>query len=94
MIIGLDVGAGLTKGVLLKDSSIIKSFFTSTDEPTRSAVKTIRSLLEDTRYKDSVDAIAISGGGSRKIGEKLLGISVIRVDEIQAIGVGGLTLAG
>jgi len=94
LMIGLDIGGGLTKGVLMKKSSIIKAFFTPTDDPVVSALKVLKVLLESKQEADSVEAIAVSGGGSRKIGKKILNMPVIRVDEIQAIGMGGLTLAG
>jgi len=94
LIVGLDIGAGMTKGILVKNSSIMKSLSIPTDDSTVSASKVLKALLECAQEEGLIEAIAVSGGGSRKIGEKLLGIPVIRVDEIQAIGMGGLTLAG
>jgi len=92
LIIGLDIGASMTKGVLMDNSSIIKSFSTLTSDSVVSALKVLKALL---RNKQGVKlVIAASGGGSRKIGKELLNLPVIRVDEIQAIGIGGLTLAG
>ena len=92
MIIGLDIGASMTKGVLMDNSSIIKSFSTLTSDSVVSALKVLKALL---RNKQGIKlVIAASGGGSRKIGKELLNLPVIRVDEIQAIGIGGLTLAG
>jgi len=93
MIIGVDIGAGVTKGVLMKDSSIIKASSTLTEYPVTSALKVLKILLEG-KQAGFVKAIAVSGGGSRRIGRKLLDFPVIRVDEIRAIGMGGLTLAG
>jgi len=93
LIIGLDIGASMTKGVLIKDLSIIKAFSTPSDDVNVSASKFIKVLLKRIPDVGSVDAVAASGGGSRKIGEKLLGIPIIRVNELQAIGIGGLTLA-
>jgi len=92
LIIGLDIGASMTKGVLMDNSSIIKSFSTLTSDSVVSALKVLKALL---RNKQGVKlVIAASGGGSRKIRKELLNLPVIRVDEIQAIGIGGLTLAG
>jgi len=92
LMIGLDIGAGMTKGVLMDDSSIIESFSTLTSDPVASALKVLKALLGNKQGMKLV--ISASGGGSRKIGKKLLNLPVIRVDEIQAIGIGGLTLAG
>jgi len=94
LIIGLDIGAGMTKGVLMRDSSIIKTSSKITNDPTVSALNVIKALLKDKYDIDLIDAIVISGGGSWKIGENLLDMRVIKVDEIKAIGIGGLTLTG
>lgn len=93
MIIGLDIGACMTKGVLMKGSSIIRVSSTLTEDSVASALKVLKTLLE-SKQAGLVKAIAVSGGGSRKIGEKLCNLPVMKVDELQAIGVGGLTLAG
>ncbi len=94
MIIGLDIGAEMTKGVLMKGSSIVKSLSIPTDDSVASALKILKVLLEYAKEKGLVKTVAISGGGSRKIGGELLDIPVTKVDELQAIGIGGLTLAG
>ena len=94
MIIGLDIGAWMTKGVLMRGSSIIKTSYVLTDDPAASAMKVLNVLLEATRDARLIETIAVSGGGSRRIGGKLLDIPVVRVDEIKAIGLGGLTLTG
>jgi len=93
LIIGLDIGAAKTKGVLMKGKSIIKSLSISTEDPHASALKVLKALLEYAQ-ESQIRNVAISGGGSRRIGERLSGIPVIKVNEIQAIGMGGLTLAG
>ena len=93
MIIGLDIGACMTKGVLMKGSSIIRVSSTLTEDSVASALKVLKTLLE-SKQAGLFKAIAVSGGGSRKIGEKLCNLPVMKVDELQAIGVGGLTLAG
>jgi len=93
-MIGIDIGAGMTKGVLMKNSLIIKSFSTLTDDVVVSASKILKALLESIHDAGSIDVVAVSGGGSRKIGEKLCDLPIMKVDEIQAIGIGGLTLTG
>ncbi|KYH41758.1 MAG: pantothenate kinase [Candidatus Bathyarchaeota archaeon B63] len=93
MIIGVDVGAYVTKGVIMKGRSIIKSISTPTEDPIESTSRTIKILLENTGAKDAVSIVAVTGGGSRRLGEKIGDISVVKVDELQAIGIGGLTLA-
>jgi len=91
MIVGIDVGAYLTKGVLIENDKILKKFSILTDEKAESAIRTLKILLDDR--SDSVYAVGISGGGSRKIKRDLLGISTVKVNEIRAIGLGGLMLS-
>ncbi len=91
MIVGIDVGAYLTKGVLIENDKILKKFSIVTDEKAKSALKTLKILLDER--SDSVQAVGISGGGSRKIKRDLLGLPTVKVDEIQAIGLGGLMLS-
>ncbi|MEM1586198.1 MAG: hypothetical protein QXX99_03025 [Candidatus Bathyarchaeia archaeon] len=38
--------------------------------------------------------IAATGGGSRFLGDEVLGIPLTRINEIEAIGFGGSTLSG
>jgi len=93
LIAGLDIGASTTKGVILKNREIVHGCLVPTSEPASTASKTLESLLANTGAKEGIDLVAVSGGGARKIGDVLLGLPVIKVDEIHAIGSGGLTLA-
>ena len=94
LIIGVDNGACVTKGVLMKDSLIIKTYSTLTEDSVTSALKVLNALLKSKQEAGLIKAVAVSGGGSRRIGKRLLDSPVIRVDEIRAIGIGGLTLVG
>ena len=93
LIVGIDVGASTTKGVIVKDSKIMYQHSVETLDPESSAVKVLRQLISKIEDKKNIGLIAASGGGSRKIGDDLLGIPVKKVNEIQAIGLGGLVLA-
>jgi type II pantothenate kinase len=93
LIVGLDIGASTTKGVILADSRVLHQYFIQTSEIVSSASNTLESLSAKIEDRGVIDLVAVSGGGSRKIGDRLLGLPVKRVDEIQAIGLGGLILA-
>lgn len=93
LLLGLDIGAYITKGVLIKGSSIVASLSIPTDKPAASASNVLKSLLDSVK-EEKVTTVAVSGGGKRRLGESLLGKTVVKVDELQAIGIGGLTLAG
>lgn len=91
MIAGLDIGASMAKGVLVdKNLRIINKIAISSNKPRIAALNIIEVFLN----RFPVNYIAISGGGSRLIDNEILGLPVERVDEIKAIGLGGLLLAG
>ncbi|MEM2913405.1 MAG: Fumble domain-containing protein [Candidatus Bathyarchaeia archaeon] len=97
MSIGLDIGASLAKGVLVDEGlNIVDKCVLPVADPRAVAQEILGRLLRGFggRILDFAGAIAVSGGGSRFLGDKILGLSVKRVDEIRAIGFGGLLLAG
>jgi type II pantothenate kinase len=96
MIVGLDIGASFAKIILVdKNLKIIDKHILPVNEPKTFALRItdffINSFGGD--YKGIIDAVVASGGGSRFIGDKVLGLPVRRVDEVRAIGLGGLLLA-
>ncbi|MCW4020153.1 MAG: FGGY-family carbohydrate kinase [Candidatus Bathyarchaeota archaeon] len=94
LIVGLDIGASTTKGVIFEDSRLVHHLSVPTSDIEISAASVIKRLLAEIKDRDTIDLVAVSGGGSRKIGDTLLGLPVKRVNEIRAIGLGGLTLTG
>ncbi|MEM2594012.1 MAG: Fumble domain-containing protein, partial [Candidatus Bathyarchaeia archaeon] len=59
------------------------------------ALRTLNSFIRkiDEELRGRIGVVAASGGGSRFIGEEAFGLPVKRIDEITAIGLGGLLLA-
>ena len=95
LIIGIDIGASTTKAVALEGSKIMRMESIKTTDIAASAGKVLEKILETIgRSYEDVEKIAISGGGARRIGETFLKLPVIKVDEIRAIGLGGLALSG
>jgi len=95
LIVGIDLGASMTKAVVLEKSQIIgvKSIRTlDTSDPAQTILR--ETLLSIGRGYEDVKRIAVSGGGARSIGDTFLGLPVTKVDEIKAIGLGGLALSG
>lgn len=97
MIIGLDIGASFAKAILVNKSlDIIEKQILPVEDLKTAASRTLISFVvkigED--FKNRIKIVAASGGGSRFIGGEILGLPVKRVDEISAIGLGGLLLAG
>lgn len=93
MIIGIDIGGSTTDAVSLNDGVHVVSV--EANDPFAAAAGALGKLLSDLGRKLSdVTAIAATGGGSRLLGDDLLGVPVRKVSEITSIGVGGSTLAG
>lgn len=94
MIVGLDIGASLAKGILLdKDLNIADKRVLPVEKPEDAAKKILKFFLEKGGYKRPIAMVAASGGGSRFLGDSFLGLPIRRVNEIRAIGLGGLILA-
>ncbi len=91
---GIDVGATRTKAVLLEQSKII-GFNDLVNAKVADPAKTaLMNVLEVANRKVAdVEAIAVSGGGGRQVENSLLELPVTKVDEIRAIGQGGLEIA-
>ncbi|MEM2557180.1 MAG: Fumble domain-containing protein [Candidatus Bathyarchaeia archaeon] len=95
MNIGLDIGASLAKGVLVdEDLKVLDKYVLPVTDPRIVAQEILGRLLRELGGRILAGAIAVSGGGSRFLGDNILGLPVKRVDEIRAIGFGGLLLAG
>lgn len=97
-LIGLDIGASLTKVVLVDEEFriICHGIFPSGDprETARKALNYILSSVPGVGCELRVKEILSTGGGSRLLGGEMLGLPISRINEIDAIGLGGLTLSG
>lgn len=95
MIVGIDVGGSFTKAVALEVSNVIGLCTVLTTEPIAAVSGALGKLLSQVgRSLKEVEVLAVSGSGARFLGNRLLDIPIIEVDEIEAIGIGGLTLSG
>ncbi|MEM2849391.1 MAG: pantothenate kinase [Candidatus Bathyarchaeia archaeon] len=95
MIVGVDVGGSFTKAVALEGSNIIGLCTVLTTEPVAAVSGALGKLLSQIgKSLKEVEFLAVSGAGARFLGSRILDIPVVEVDEIEAIGIGGLTLSG
>ena len=95
LIIGLDMGGTTTKGVLASESGILAKTVVVASDPLAAAAGAIGKLLTDKGVKlDDVEAVALSGGRTKPLPDRILGLPVREVDEIEAVGRGGAYLAG
>lgn len=92
MIVGIDIGGSTTDAVFLDGETRVVSV--EANDPIAAAAGAFGKLLSDLHLPLSgIATIAATGGGARRLGDDLLGVPVIKVPELTAIGIGGTTLA-
>ncbi|MCL2211920.1 MAG: pantothenate kinase [Treponema sp.] len=95
MIIGIDVGTTITKVVSIEGGKVIKKIKTRAQDAVTAATGAFGKIVLENGIKiDTIERIVITGAGASKIKEDIFGIPTERVNEIQAIGIGGMFLSG
>jgi type II pantothenate kinase len=93
MIVGIDVGGSTTDAVLLSNGETVVVTI-ETGDPLAAAAGALGKLLSTVGGSlADIKAVAVSGGGARCLDDQLFGVPIVKVPEIEAIGVGGSTLA-
>jgi type II pantothenate kinase len=94
MIVGIDIGTTTTKTVSVEGGLITRKIKTRAQDAVTSATGALGKLmLENDIHISGISGIAITGAGASKIKNDIFGIPTQKVDEIRAIGTGGLFLA-
>ncbi|MDR0375608.1 MAG: pantothenate kinase [Treponema sp.] len=94
MIIGIDIGSTTTKAVSIEQGAVVKKIKTKAIDAVTSATGAFgKMLIENDIQIAQIERIMITGAGAAKIKSDLFGIPTKRVDEITAIGVGGMFLS-
>jgi len=94
MIVGIDIGGSTTKAVAYHNGIVGKTSVTTTD-PYAAAAGALGKLFVDMRKSLSdIKCVALTGGVSHSMSSNLLGLPVRKVDEMRAIGLGGIELTG
>ena len=95
MIIGIDIGSTTTKAVSLVNGRITKKIKTKAEDAVTSATGAFgKMILENGIKMPEIEQIMITGAGATKIEGELFGIPTEKVNEISAIGTGGMFLSG
>jgi len=95
MIIGIDIGSTTTKAVSIEDGKVIKKIKTRATDAVTSATGALGKIVLENGIKiNSIEKIIITGAGASKIKNDIFGIPTGRVNEIEAIGIGGMFLSG
>lgn len=94
MIIGIDIGSTTTKAVAVQNGEIIKTIKTKAFDAVTSATGALGKLIIESNLKiSSVRKIIITGAGAVSINDEIFGIQTHKIDEISAIGLGGMFLS-
>jgi type II pantothenate kinase len=95
MIIGIDIGSTTTKAVSIKDGALVGKIKTRASDAVTSATGSFGKMIVENDIKmEDIQGIMITGAGAANIKNDIFGIPTVRIGEIRAIGVGGISLAG
>jgi type II pantothenate kinase len=95
MIIGIDIGSTTTKAVTIENGKLAMKIKTRAADAVTAATGAFgKMILENNIKMNSIEGIRITGAGSSKIKNDIFGIPTQKVDEIHAIGTGGMFLSG
>jgi len=93
--IGIDVGGSTTKAVALSGKKILHVSEMPSSDPLATSIGLLGKLVMTMgRSLKDVDVVAMAGGRSRQLPDNILGLRVVKVDEITAAGIGGIVLTG
>jgi type II pantothenate kinase len=94
MIVGIDIGSTITKAISVEQGNVINQVKTKAMDAVTSATGAFGKMLVENNIRlGDIEKIRITGAGSPKIKDDIFGIPTEKVDEVTAIGVGGLFLA-
>jgi type II pantothenate kinase len=95
LIIGIDIGSTTTKAVSIEDGKLTRNVKTKASDAVTAATGAFGKIIMENGIKiESIEKILITGAGSSKIKNDIFGIPTVRVNEIDAIGIGGMFLSG
>ena len=95
LIIGIDIGATTTKAVSIKNEKLVQKVKIKASDSVTAATGALGKIVFENNIKiDDIKEIRITGVGSSKINNDIFGIQTRRVNEITAIGTGGMFLSG
>jgi type II pantothenate kinase len=94
MIIGIDIGSTTTKAVVVENQKILNKIKIKASDAITSATGVLGKLtLDNDIHINQIDRIIITGAGASKIRSNIFDIETQAVDEITAIGCGGIYLS-
>jgi len=95
MIIGIDIGSTTTKAVSIEGGKITRKIKARAQDAITAATGAFGKIVLENGIKiNTIEKIIITGAGASKIKDDIFGIPTDRVNEIEAIGIGGMFLSG
>ncbi|MDR0876441.1 MAG: pantothenate kinase [Treponema sp.] len=95
MIIGIDIGSTITKAVSIENGKFTKKIKTKAVDAVTSATGAFGKMIVENKIQmNDIQGIMITGVGSSKIVGDIFGIHTVKIEEIKAIGIGGMFLSG
>ncbi len=95
MVIGIDIGSTTTKSVAIYPDKSFKTLTTKAFDPITSATGALgKMMMENQLQISSIRSIVLTGVGATGIEGNLFGIETHKIDELQAVGLGGMYLSG
>ena len=95
LIIGIDIGATTTKAVSIDNEKLVRKVKIEASDAVTAATGAFgKIVLENKIELDLIKEIKITGAGAAKIKNNIFGIKTSRINEITAIGTGGMFLSG
>jgi type II pantothenate kinase len=95
MIIGIDIGSTTTKAVSIEQGKVVLKVKTKAIDAVTSATGAFgKMLVENNISIGDIERIMMTGAGATKIRGDLFGIPTCKIDEMRAVGIGGMFLAG
>jgi len=95
LIIGIDIGSTTTKAVSIESGKLTRKIKTRASDAVTAATGAFgKIVLENGIRIEEIEKIEITGAGASKIKNDIFGIPTGRVNEIEAIGIGGMFLSG
>jgi type II pantothenate kinase len=94
MVIGIDIGSTITKAVSIEKGKVIRKIKTTASDAVTSATGAFgKIIVEHEISMEDIQGIMITGAGASKIKNDIFGIPTVKIDEIRAIGIGGIFLS-
>lgn len=95
LVVGIDIGGSTTKAAAVQDGEVVGLTAIQSLEPVAAASGALGKLLSELgRSLRDIESVAATGVGSQRIPDRILDLPIRRVEEILAIGTGGLALTG